>query len=133
MVGASRAVFFQEQVKRFADIEPLAVEFVPDRLRGSPLFFYSAVLKVLTADAARLGGVQHQYFGRHMSYEESSYSSLSFAQRFSTMLRSNALKSSSMLSALLSVIGGELSSVITVATLCCGARTAVSSVVGVWL
>ena len=53
--------FFEEQVKRFADIEHLAVEFVPDRLRGSPLFFYSAVLKVLTADAARLGGVQHQY------------------------------------------------------------------------
>ena len=59
--------FFEEQVKRFADIEPLAVEFVPDRLRGSPLFFYSAVLKVLTADAARLGGVQHQYFGRQIT------------------------------------------------------------------
>jgi len=59
--------FFEEQVKRFADIEPLAVEFVPDRLRGSPLFFYSAVLKVLTADAARLGGVQHQYFGQQIS------------------------------------------------------------------
>ena len=59
--------FFEEQVKRFADIEHLAVEFVPDRLRGSPLFFYSAVLKVLTADAARLGGVQHQYFGQQIS------------------------------------------------------------------
>jgi len=59
--------FFEEQVKRFADIEHLAVEFVPDRLRGSPLFFYSAVLKVLSADAARLGGVQHQYFGQQIS------------------------------------------------------------------
>ena len=59
--------FFEEQVRRFADIEHLAVEFVPDRLRGSPLFFYSAVLKVLTADAARLGGVQHQYFGQQIS------------------------------------------------------------------
>jgi len=59
--------FFEEQVKRFADIEPLAVEFVPDRLRGSPLFFYSAVLKVLSADAAKLGGVQHQYFGQQIS------------------------------------------------------------------
>ena len=40
--------FFEEQVKRFTDIEPLAVEFVPDRLRGSPLFFYSAVLKAVS-------------------------------------------------------------------------------------
>lgn len=59
--------FYQEQVNRFAQIEPLAVEFVPDRLRGSALFFYSAALKVLSADAAKLGGVQHQYFDRQIS------------------------------------------------------------------
>ena len=59
--------FYAQQVGRFAEIEPLAVEFVPARLRSSPLFFYSAVLKVLSADAARLGGVKHQYFGRQIN------------------------------------------------------------------
>jgi len=59
--------FYQEQVNRFIEIEPLAHEFVPARLRSSALFFYSAVLKVLSADAARLGGVRHQYFGSEIS------------------------------------------------------------------
>jgi len=54
--------FFGAQVKRFSSIEPLAVNYVPDRLRGSPLLSYTELLKMLTQDAAALSGVQHDFF-----------------------------------------------------------------------
>ncbi len=69
-VWAERRVqfFFGAQVNRFSIIEPLAVNFVPDRLRGSPLLGYTELLKVLTADAAELSGVQHSFFDKPVSY-----------------------------------------------------------------
>ena len=59
--------FFQEQVNHFLAIEPLAHNFVPDRLRGSPLLIYTSILKVLDDDAAQLSGIQHSYFGDDIS------------------------------------------------------------------
>lgn len=60
--------FFGAQVNRFSIIEPLAVNYVPDRLRGSPLLSYTELLKSLTADAAKLSGVQHSFFDKPVSY-----------------------------------------------------------------
>ena len=60
--------FFGEQVRRFSSIEPLAINYVPDRLRGSPLLSYTEMLKSLTADAAVLSGVQHSFFDKPVSY-----------------------------------------------------------------
>jgi hypothetical protein len=50
-------------MQKLADIEPLAVHFIPDQLRGSPLLFYSQVLDTLLQDANRLAGVRHRLFG----------------------------------------------------------------------
>ncbi len=60
--------FFSEQVKRFSGIEPLAINYVPDRLRGSPLLSYTELLKTLAADAATLSGIQHNFFDQPVSY-----------------------------------------------------------------
>ena len=59
--------FFQEQVNKFLAIEPLAHNFVPDRLRGSPLLIYTSILKILADDSAHLSGIQHSYFGDDVS------------------------------------------------------------------
>ncbi|WP_116368698.1 PEP/pyruvate-binding domain-containing protein [Parahaliea mediterranea] len=55
---------FQSSVATLADIEPRAVHFIPDQLRGSPLLFFSRVLDGLSRDANRLAGVHHRLFGR---------------------------------------------------------------------
>lgn len=57
---------FQGSVLTLAEIEPRAVHFVPDQLRGSPLLFYSRVLDSLARDANRLAGVRHRLFGREI-------------------------------------------------------------------
>lgn len=68
-VWAERRIqfFFQEQVNKFSTVEPLAHNFIPDRLRGSPLLIYTNILKVLDDDAAKLSGIQHHYFGDDIS------------------------------------------------------------------
>jgi hypothetical protein len=53
---------FNTAVQKLAEIEPLAWQFIPDQLRGSPLLFYSQVLDGLLRDANRLAGVQHKLF-----------------------------------------------------------------------
>ncbi|MDX1376442.1 MAG: PEP/pyruvate-binding domain-containing protein, partial [Burkholderiales bacterium] len=55
---------FGEAMDTLGAIEPLARLFVQDRLRGSPLLFYSQVLDRLSRDANRLAGVQHRLLGR---------------------------------------------------------------------
>ena len=55
---------FYESMQQLAGIEPLALHFIPDQLRGSPLLFYSQVLDGLLQDANRLAGVRHKLFGR---------------------------------------------------------------------
>ncbi len=60
------ALYFEPAVEHLGQIEPLAYEYVPDRMRGSPLLFYSRLLTPLTADAQRLAGVRQQLFGEEV-------------------------------------------------------------------
>lgn len=56
-------MFFFEGMQKLAEIEPLAMLFIQDQLRGSPLLFFSAVLDSLSRDANHLAGVTHSLFG----------------------------------------------------------------------
>jgi len=58
---ASR-MYFYEDMDKLAQIEPLALLFIQDQLRGSPLMFFSAVLNNLSRDANQLAGVKHRLF-----------------------------------------------------------------------
>ncbi len=55
--------FFGNAIDTFRPIEPLADMFIPDRLRGSVMLFYSSVLEQLSRDADRLGNTPHTLFG----------------------------------------------------------------------
>jgi hypothetical protein len=55
---------FGETVTGLARIEPLANQFVPDRLRASPLLVYSALLDGLLLEANHLAGIEHEVFGQ---------------------------------------------------------------------
>ncbi|MEN8106779.1 MAG: PEP/pyruvate-binding domain-containing protein [Pseudomonadota bacterium] len=57
---------FYESMLKLAGIEPLALQFIQDQLRGSPLLFYSQNLDGLLQDANRLAGVQHKLFGKEI-------------------------------------------------------------------
>lgn len=59
------AFFFQPAITKLAQIEPLAHEFVPDRLRGSALVIYAAALERLQADAAQISEVRHTFFEKN--------------------------------------------------------------------
>jgi len=54
---------FYESMEKLAEIEPLAMLFIQDQLRGSPLLFFSQVLDTLSRDASALAGVEHRLFG----------------------------------------------------------------------
>jgi hypothetical protein len=58
---------FGPQVDRWAAFEPLARQYVPDRLRGSPLLFYSGVLDTMVADANERAGVVHEVMGERVA------------------------------------------------------------------
>ena len=62
---ALRMHFF-ESMQKLAQIEPMAMLFIQDQLRGSPLLFYSQILDGLSRDANRLAGVNHRLFGREV-------------------------------------------------------------------
>ena len=55
---------FYESMQKLSEIEPLALLFIQDQLRGSPLLFFSQVLDSLQRDANRLAGVRHKLFGK---------------------------------------------------------------------
>jgi len=57
---------FGETVVEWLDLEPKAILFNQDRLRGSPLLFYSAVIDGLNIDANQLAGIEHDLFGRRV-------------------------------------------------------------------
>ena len=59
---ALRRYFYQPMLK-LAEIEPLALLFIQDQLRGGPLLFYSQSLNVLARDAGSLAGIRHRLFG----------------------------------------------------------------------
>jgi hypothetical protein len=60
----SLRMYFFEAMAKLAEIEPLAMLFIQDQLRGSPLLFFSTVLDSLSRDANRLSGVTHRLFGK---------------------------------------------------------------------
>ncbi len=55
---------FAKVVKRWQRLSPLTVNFIPDRLRSSPLLPFTRTLDTLIADAARLSGIRHTLFGK---------------------------------------------------------------------
>jgi len=55
---------FFDSMAQLALVEPLAMLFIQDQLRGSPLLMYSKVLDSLSRDANRLAGVKHRLFDR---------------------------------------------------------------------
>ena len=55
--------YFGEAVAQFEAIEPLALRYIHDRLRGSLLLSYTAVLESLIADANRQLGIRNFLFG----------------------------------------------------------------------
>jgi len=57
---------FYESMLTLSDIEPLALHFIQDQLRGSPLLFYSQVLDSMQRDANQLAGVRHKLFGKEI-------------------------------------------------------------------
>jgi hypothetical protein len=58
------AYLFSIPVEKLSEIEPLAHLYTQDRMRGSPLLFYSAVIDSLVLDANQLAGVEHELFGK---------------------------------------------------------------------
>jgi hypothetical protein len=57
---------FYESMLKLSEIEPMALLFIQDQLRGSPLLFFSQVLDGLQRDANRLAGVRHKLYGREI-------------------------------------------------------------------
>ncbi len=57
-------MYFYEGMAKLARIEPLAMLFIQDQLRGSPLLVFSNILDGLSRDANRLAGVKHRLFDR---------------------------------------------------------------------
>jgi hypothetical protein len=57
---------FYGAMQKLAEIEPQAMLFIQDQLRGSPLLFYSQILDDLLQDANRLAGVQYKLFGKEI-------------------------------------------------------------------
>lgn len=62
--GRELTFHFGETVTGLARIEALANQFVPDRLRASPLLVYSAMLDGLLLEANSLAGIEHEVFGQ---------------------------------------------------------------------
>jgi hypothetical protein len=48
-------------------LDPAARQYVPDRLRGSPMLTYSAVLDRVVEDVNQLSGVQHEIMGERVA------------------------------------------------------------------
>jgi hypothetical protein len=57
---------FSEATARFSAIESKTHLFAQDRLRGSPLLFYGAIVDGLVRDANREAGIEHEIFGRRV-------------------------------------------------------------------
>jgi hypothetical protein len=54
---------FFESMQKLGQIEPQAMLFIQDQLRGSPLLFFSQTLDSLLQDANRIAGVKYKLFG----------------------------------------------------------------------
>jgi len=60
------AFHFGPAEQKLLPLEPLVLLFRQDRLRGSPLLFYSTVIDGLVLDANRLAGIEHEVLGRRV-------------------------------------------------------------------
>jgi len=58
------AFHFAQTVKRWQRLTPLTVNFIPERLRSSPLLPFTRTLDALIADAGEMSGIKHTVFGR---------------------------------------------------------------------
>lgn len=54
--------FLGGTIEHWSEIEPLAEQYIPDRLRASSLLLYSRVIDGLLADANSKAGLQHELF-----------------------------------------------------------------------
>ena len=59
---------FFETVTRLEGIEPLTRRYIHDRLRGSLLLLYSAILESLMADAGQQLGIQNELFDQKLAF-----------------------------------------------------------------
>ena len=55
---------FGQTVTHMAPLEPEVHLYPQDRLRGSPLLFYGAIVDGLVLDANQLAGIEHELFGK---------------------------------------------------------------------
>jgi hypothetical protein len=64
-----RSLEFQlgKTIERWSALDPAARQYVPDRLRGSPMLNYGAVLDHVVADLDALAGIQHEIMGERVS------------------------------------------------------------------
>jgi len=58
---------FSATVNRWQKLTPVAQNYVPDRLRNSPLLAFTRILDSLVEDANRLSGMKHTVFGRNIA------------------------------------------------------------------
>ncbi|HET19036.1 MAG TPA: phosphoenolpyruvate synthase, partial [Chromatiales bacterium] len=61
--GRELAFHFTRAVEHLAQIEPKAVQFIPDRLRSTPLTVYSSILDGLLREANAQAGIEHSLLG----------------------------------------------------------------------
>jgi hypothetical protein len=64
-----RSLEFQlgKTIERWSALDPAARQYVPDRLRGSPMLNYGAVLDRVVEDLNALAGIQHEIMGERVS------------------------------------------------------------------
>jgi len=62
--GRELTFHFGEVIEHLTTIEPMAGQFIPDRLRSSPLLIYSALLDGLLREANAQAGIEHSIFGQ---------------------------------------------------------------------
>lgn len=55
---------FKEAVEKMSEVEPLASQFVDDRLRGSTLLYYAELVEYLEKDLTLLEGIEHDIFSQ---------------------------------------------------------------------
>jgi hypothetical protein len=66
--GRALAFHFGQQIERWASaLDPMANQYIPDRLRGSPMLTYSAVLDRVVEDVNALSGIQHEIMGERVA------------------------------------------------------------------
>jgi Pyruvate phosphate dikinase, AMP/ATP-binding domain/PEP-utilising enzyme, mobile domain len=58
--------YFYQPMMTLVEVEPKALLFIQDQLRGSPLMHYSQALNLLVRDAGTLAGIRHKLFGEEV-------------------------------------------------------------------